>query len=65
MKKGRAAKQCKMRMAQGCSVASLLNCADNSGAKIFGEKSWCDRHVMRHRQGTKSKPAWQKQHSGE
>eukprot|EP00435_Cladocopium_sp_Y103_P016655 s3076_g4.t1 len=33
MKKGRAAKQCKMRMAQGCSVASLLNCADNSGAK--------------------------------
>lgn len=38
MKKGRAAKQCKMRMAQGCSVASLLNCADNSGAKIFGEK---------------------------
>eukprot|EP00913_Durusdinium_trenchii_P001107 g1015.t1 len=33
MKKGRAAKQCKMRMAQGCSVATLLNCADNSGAK--------------------------------
>ena len=33
MKKGRAAKQCKMRMAQGCQVATLLNCADNSGAK--------------------------------
>ena len=26
----------KMRMAQGCSVASLLNCADNSGAKPLG-----------------------------
>ena len=26
----------KMRMAQGCSVASLLNCADNSGAKRPG-----------------------------
>ena len=36
MKKGRAAKQCKMRMAQGCSVATLLNCADNSGAKKLG-----------------------------
>ena len=36
MKKGRAAKQCKMRMAQGCSVATLLNCADNSGAKTLG-----------------------------
>ena len=33
MKKGRVTKQCKMRMAQGCSVATLLNCADNSGAK--------------------------------
>ncbi|CAJ1439966.1 unnamed protein product [Effrenium voratum] len=33
MKKGRAAKQCKMRMAQGCQVCTLLNCADNSGAK--------------------------------
>ena len=38
MKKGRAAKQCKMRMAQGCSVATLLNCADNSGAKTLTDK---------------------------
>ena len=29
-----------MRMAQGCSVASLLNCADNSGAKWPVEKNW-------------------------
>eukprot|EP00440_Ansanella_granifera_P022392 gb/GFBE01024321.1/.p1 GENE.gb/GFBE01024321.1/~~gb/GFBE01024321.1/.p1 ORF type:complete len:175 (+),score=54.40 gb/GFBE01024321.1/:1-525(+) len=33
MKKGRAAKQCKLRMAQGLSVCTLMNCADNSGAK--------------------------------
>mmetsp|Transcript_101259 Transcript_101259/g.179916 ORF Transcript_101259/g.179916 Transcript_101259/m.179916 type:complete len:139 (-) Transcript_101259:52-468(-) len=33
MKKGRAGKMSKLRMAQGLSVATLMNCADNSGAK--------------------------------
>ncbi len=59
MKKGRAAKQCKMRMAQGCSVASLLNCADNSGAKNLGTIS--DRKAKHPK--TKPLHAWKQQFS--
>eukprot|EP00933_Yihiella_yeosuensis_P050383 TRINITY_DN4817_c0_g1_i1.p1 TRINITY_DN4817_c0_g1~~TRINITY_DN4817_c0_g1_i1.p1 ORF type:complete len:139 (-),score=49.28 TRINITY_DN4817_c0_g1_i1:133-549(-) len=33
MKKGRAAKQCKLKMSMGLSVCTLMNCADNTGAK--------------------------------
>ncbi|CAE8650587.1 unnamed protein product, partial [Polarella glacialis] len=33
MKRGRAGKMCKLRMAMGLNVCSLMNCADNSGAK--------------------------------
>ena len=59
MKKGRAAKQCKMRMAQGCSVASLLNCADNSGAKNLG--NILDRKAKHPK--TKPLHAWKQQFS--
>merc|ERR1719258_291826 len=33
MKRGRGGKQAKLKMSLGLSVASVMNCADNSGAK--------------------------------
>merc|ERR1719498_1791410 len=33
MKRGRAGKAAKLKMSVGCCVATLMNCADNSGAK--------------------------------
>eukprot|EP00408_Alexandrium_pacificum_P044416 CAMPEP_0171246918 /NCGR_PEP_ID=MMETSP0790-20130122/48217_1 /TAXON_ID=2925 /ORGANISM="Alexandrium catenella, Strain OF101" /LENGTH=32 /DNA_ID= /DNA_START= /DNA_END= /DNA_ORIENTATION= len=32
MKRGRGGKQAKLRMSVGCAVATIMNCADNSGA---------------------------------
>eukprot|EP00928_Gymnodinium_smaydae_P084473 TRINITY_DN6774_c0_g1_i2.p1 TRINITY_DN6774_c0_g1~~TRINITY_DN6774_c0_g1_i2.p1 ORF type:complete len:838 (+),score=160.74 TRINITY_DN6774_c0_g1_i2:2-2515(+) len=33
MKRGRGGKQAKLKMSLGCSVATLMNCADNSGVE--------------------------------
>merc|ERR1711933_284283 len=33
MKRGKAGRVAKLKMSLGCAVATLMNCADNSGAK--------------------------------